>query len=202
MSNKENSIVEYNCIKEEIQNKIELHNTLITFTITTVVAILTFAVSSDNPFLFLVPFCILIPMSSRIAYYRLALSKLSAYLIVFLEPKLDGCDWETRNYVLVNQKLFNKRNGLKESVFINYYDFFLLCIICYVLFLFYYLQDFKMDIMRIFNILWPLSAIFYEFMLTKRMNSGNKKKEEWIRDWNELKQTELNKNNLMENRFI
>ena len=59
-----------------------------------------------------------------------------------------------------------------------------------------------MDIMRIFNILWPLSAIFYEFMLTKRMNSGNKKKEEWIRDWNELKQTELNKNNLMENRFI
>lgn len=84
MKSRENIILEYTNIKEEIQNKIELHNNLITFTITTTVALLAFAFSKENPFLFLVPFCILIPMSSRIAYYRLAFSKLSAYLIVFI----------------------------------------------------------------------------------------------------------------------
>ena len=78
-----NNIKEYDNLRNEINQKIELHNTLLTFTITTTVAVLTFALSQNKTILYLIPFCILIPMSMRIAYYRSAMSKLSAYMIVF-----------------------------------------------------------------------------------------------------------------------
>lgn len=192
MNNKENIVLEYNSIKEEIQNKIELHNNLLTFTITTVVALLAFAFSKDNPFLFLIPFCILIPMSSRIAYYRLAFSKLSAYLIVFLEPALEGCDWETRNYLIVKENIVNKRKSIKNSIIMHYYDCFILSIVCYGLFLYYYIQNTNFSFIIILNILWPILLIIYEFILTKRINSGDKKKEEWITYWNQLKNNKTN----------
>lgn len=193
MKSRENIISEYTSIKEEIQNKIELHNNLITFTITTTVALLAFAFSKENPFLFLVPFCILIPMSSRIAYYRLAFSKLSAYLIVFIEPELEECNWETRNYFLININITDTKTKIKNSIIMHYYDLFIISIICYVLFLFYYLQNvtfITINYIIITNVLWPLGLVIYEFMLTKRINSGDKKKAEWIEKWNELKQLE------------
>lgn len=193
MENKENIIMEYQNIKEEIQNKISLHNNLITFTITTVVAILAFSFTKENPYLFLIPFCILIPMSSRIAYYRLALSKLSAYLIVYLEPEFDGCNWETRNYFLVNNSITNIRKSIKNSITMHYCDLFILSIICYALFLFYYLQNisFKnVDYIVIINVLFPMFLVVYELFITKRINSGDKKKSEWIEKWTNLKQIE------------
>lgn len=101
----ENKLIEYNLLRTEINQKIELHNTLLTFTLTTVVAILTFILAQDQPFnplLFLLPFCILIPMSMRIAYYRSAMARLSAYMIVFLEPCMPGINWETRNINIVH----------------------------------------------------------------------------------------------------
>lgn len=51
---KDNLLIEYNNLRTEINQKIELHNTLLTFTITTVVAILTFAFIQEetNPYLF------------------------------------------------------------------------------------------------------------------------------------------------------
>ena len=83
MSTNENLVKEYDNLRNEINQKIELHNTLLTFTITTTVAVLSLAVSQNSTILYLIPFCILIPMSMRIAYYRAAMSKLSAYMIVF-----------------------------------------------------------------------------------------------------------------------
>ncbi len=188
--NNENILIEYDCIKTEIQNKIELHNNLITFTITTVVAVLAFAFSEKNPFLFLTPFCILIPMSFRITYYRLALSKLSAYAIVFLEPFLDGCEWERRNYLIVKQSIGNKRKSTKKSITMHYYDLFILGLVCYLGFLYYYIPDKTFCFFTIFNILWPVILLGYEFVLTKRMNSGDKMKEEWIKYWSALKEQE------------
>lgn len=75
----------------------------------------------------------------------------------------------------------------------HYYDLFIISIICYVLFLFYYLQNvtfITINYIIITNVLWPLGLVIYEFILTKRINSGDKKKAEWIEKWNELKQLE------------
>lgn len=186
---------EYNSIKTEIQNKIELHNNLITFTITTVVAVLAFAFSQSNPFLFLLPFCIIIPMSLRIAYYRLALSKLSAYLIVFIEPELNSCKWETRNYLIIDKNNRNNKDkikSLRNSITMNYYDCLILGIISYVLFLYHYLSDIEFGTLVIINIIWPLILIIYELMVTVRINSADKKKTYWIIRWSEQKHQEYN----------
>lgn len=90
---------EYKMVRNEIDQKMSLHNTLLMFTITTTVAILAIAAGNEksSPFLYLLPFCIIIPLSNRIAYYRRAMAKLSAYLIVFCEDSDDSIKWETRN---------------------------------------------------------------------------------------------------------
>lgn len=80
---------EYECLKSEIQQKIELHNSLTMFMITTVIAILAFALESDNSLLYLLTFGIIIPVSMRIAYYITAMVKLSAYISVFIEKSRD-----------------------------------------------------------------------------------------------------------------
>ena len=46
-----NNIKEYDNLRNEINQKIELHNTLLTFTITTTVAVLTFALSQNKTIL-------------------------------------------------------------------------------------------------------------------------------------------------------
>lgn len=90
---------EYESLRNEINQKIDLFNTLTTFTLTTAVAILTFALTKDNALLFLLPFCIIIPMYIRISYYRSAMVKLSAYMIVFLETKIEEFNWETKKRI-------------------------------------------------------------------------------------------------------
>ena len=81
----EQILKEYEMLRQEINQKIELHNTLLTFTITSTILVLTVAASEKMTSLYLFPFCVIIPMLLRIAYYRKTMAKLSAYMIVFLE---------------------------------------------------------------------------------------------------------------------
>ena len=56
---------------------------------------------------------------NRIAYYRKATAKISAYMIVFLEPKLNERSWETRNIQFIrknNEKIKVKLNWIIMSV--------------------------------------------------------------------------------------
>lgn len=134
-----NNIKEYDNLRNEINQKIELHNTLLTFTITTTVAVLTFALSQNKTILYLIPFCILIPMSMRIAYYRSAMSKLSAYMIVFLEKNIDGVMWETRNVALINENLNNKKKNYYTAL--RYYECLILAIVCYIFYVIDFIKD-------------------------------------------------------------
>lgn len=72
------------------------------------VAVLSFAFSQNHAFLYLLPFCIVIPMSLRISYYLSAMAKLSSYMIVFLED--NGIySFETNNRELINTRMSKKR---------------------------------------------------------------------------------------------
>lgn len=184
---------EYDTLRNEINQKIELHNTLLTFTITTTVAVLTFALSQNRTILYLVPFCILIPMSMRIAYYRSAMSKLSAYMIVFLEKNLNGVNWETRNADLVEEHLNNKKN-INNYVVLRYFECLILAVICYVFYIIDYVKDKEINAIVVINILWPLIFVIWEILVTKRINSVDKEKQEWIKRWNELKKKSENYN--------
>lgn len=90
---------EYKMLKEEINQKIGYQNTLLTFTDTAVVSIIAIITAIETPLppeVYLVPLIIIVPMMFRVAYYRDAVAKISAYLSVLLEPKLSPISWETR----------------------------------------------------------------------------------------------------------
>ena len=180
-----NYIKEYDNLRNEINQKIELHNTLLTFTITTTVAVLTFALSQNKPILYLIPFCVLIPMSMRIAYYRSAMSKLSAYMIVFLEENIDGVKWETRNAALINKSLNKKK--INNLTVLRYYECLILAIVCYIFYVIDFIKDRDICVIVVINILWPLSLVIWEVLVTKRINSADKEKKYWIEQWNAIK---------------
>ena len=122
---------EYNTLRAEVLQKIELHNKLIMFAITTTVAILAFAFSQNNAYLFLLPFCVIIPVSLRVIYYRSAMVKISAYIAVFIEPKNKNYNWETRNHKLNISINNNITKALRSNI---NYDCLILSISCYILF--------------------------------------------------------------------
>ena len=116
--NADQKLKEYDNLKNEINQKMALRNTLITFTITTTIAVLTLALSQNITSLYLLPLCIIIPMSIRIVYYGIGIAKLSAYMIVFLDNDLDGIKWETRNFSIIN---IDSKLSMKNLVFLRNY---------------------------------------------------------------------------------
>ncbi len=189
-----NKILEYNNLRKEIDDKIKMHNSFLTFTITTVVAVLTFALSNGihTPFLCLVPFGILIPMSMRITYYRSAIVKLAAYMVVFLECDLDGLNWETRNNRVLKKLKKKEKIDLRSFAGASYYECLILAIVCYFCYIYVIVQNRKADFSfeGIWGMLWPLIFVAAEVYSTYRLNSANSAKEEWIEKWQEIKNEE------------
>ena len=70
--------------------------------------IISYTFAEHVTFLFFVPFCIIIPMSIRMRYYRGGMTKLSSYIVVFLEKNSDVFYWETRNKELVKIKILEQ----------------------------------------------------------------------------------------------
>lgn len=194
MSDNENKVKEYDMIRAEIMQKIELHNNLSTFTITTSVAVLSFAFSQNNAFLYLIPFCIIIPMSLRISYYLSAMTKLSSYMIVFLEN--DGVyNWETNNRELINTRISKKKNRVFDFTSQRYYEHLILSIVCYFLYAINYIQYNQFDWTIFINLLWPLLLVAFEGMVTRHLNSMDKEKNARVQEWKKLKEQQLNNSN-------
>lgn len=187
MSKEENMIREYETIREEILQKVNLHNSLITFMITTVVALLTFALTNNKPFLYLLSFCIIIPISMRITYYRTMMIKLSAYIIVYFEKDIKGLKWETRNSQFVNagnDRLYNK---LTIS---HYYEGLLLGIVSYGLFVYNFIQNKNLDSVELILVHLPIILLIWEGIITKRISQFDKERNKWISEWEKLRNSE------------
>lgn len=172
---------EYEFLRNEIDQQQSLHNTLVTFTITTVVAVISFAATQSNPIMYLFAYCIIIPMSIRIAYYRKAMAKISAYMIVFLEPKLDGISWETRN--LEFSKRFGGLSHRKKKLKLDYYECLVLSIVCYFLFLFSNISGRVLDYQLILECAIPSLLVVWEGVITYRINEIDRDREKMEKDW-------------------
>lgn len=192
MENPEYLCKEYDRIQEEIMHKLELHNSLLTFTITTSVALMTLAITQQSTILYLMPFCILIPMSLRISYYRFATAKLAGYLIVFVEPHLPGIQWETINADLMSQNLKNKKSGKESFKILHYDECLVLCVISYLLFLTNYVKGKTLDMQVTLCALAPFSLVILEYFITRKINCIDSDRVEWIRRWEAIKK-EANK---------
>lgn len=201
----EQQINEYVTLRGEISQRMTTNNNLITFTITTTVAILSFAIKENLTILFLLPFCIIIPMSMRIAYSRSSLSKIASYMVVFLENDLDGMQWETRNVLLFENKKKEKNKHkykhidkctsfISKITILRYYDCLILSLSCYFLYVYDYLKDKEISPNIVIPILIPLPLVLWEIWIAKRMNTMEKEKLRWIDTWNNIKKQELEKN--------
>lgn len=187
----ESLLFEYKILRSEIDQKIKLHNTLLTFTITTVVAVLSFVFLQDeiNPFLFLLPFGIIIPMSMRVTYYRSTIIKLSSYIIVYLEKELNDINWETRNMKLISNRNYNK-NCFKKLAVLRDYEFIILSVLCYIMYFIFYVFYNEFSFIMLLNVIWPLIFLFIEGVITSRINSIDRERKVWINRWKKLQSYE------------
>ena len=84
---------------------------------------------------------IVVPVSLRIAYYRDSIARLSVYQMLFLEPELDGINWESRyqgaqhvaSTISVGRKSFGGVRFLFSKL--RHIDFIVICLISILVFL-------------------------------------------------------------------
>lgn len=184
MNEQENIIIEYEDLRNEVKQKIELHNSLITFMITTVIAVLAFALESKSILLYLLPFGIIIPISMRITYYREAMVKLSAYIVIYIEKEIEGLNWETRNTQLIN---VDKKSLYDKFTISHYYEGIILSIICYILYFVEYMKENIMSFRTLICLILPFLLVVWEAVITKRIVSFDKQKNQWIKKWKDFR---------------
>ena len=191
----EQILKEYEMLRQEINQKIELHNTLLTFTITSTILVLTVAASEKMTSLYLFPFCVIIPMLLRIAYYRKTMAKLSAYMIVFLEPAIKDLNWESRNYAF--SKKYGGLSSEKRKVQISCFECFALGCVCYALYLLncFPIECEKATKVMIFDAIWPVALLIWIAQITHKTSRFDKERDEFIRKWNNIKMSEASKGN-------
>lgn len=184
MDEQESKLEEYKMLREEIQNCVERDNSLVTFMVTAVSTILTFAISANLqvPFLFLISFCIIIPFTGRISHYKTNVARISAYLIVFLEPEMD-IKYETRNSMVKSAK----SKISKLLVAMRNYVGLLLGILSYAIYLVEYNN--KIGFFNwwdwIFGIL-PVIFLILIFLMDKKIDNVQQEKAKWIENWKQL----------------
>lgn len=184
VSNEKNEMKEYESLRNEIMQKIELHNTLITFTITGTLAVLAIAFNTNNTLLYLAPMCIIIPISIRVAYYLYAMSKLSAYIIVFIEDHITELKWESRNTFFSK---YSKNSKIKRFVLMHYYEYLILSILCGSLYVYGCISSFTSWFVFILQMIIVVCLEICEIIITYYMNSAGKRKQDYIDIWKKVK---------------
>lgn len=188
MDSQESKVEEYKMLREEIQNCVERDNSLATFMVTAVSTILTFAISANLqvPFLFLISFCIIIPFTGRISHYKTNVARISAYLIVFLEPEMD-VKYETRNSIVKSAK----SKISKLLVAMRNYVGLLLGILSYAIYLVEYNN--KIGFSNWWDWVFAILLIFFLiliFFMDKKIDNVPQEKAKWIENWKQLKEND------------
>lgn len=105
--------IEYETLKEEIQNSMQTVKSYRSLLYTVVIAALAFAFDKDEAILFLVPFSAIIPIYLLAMHQIDSVMRIGAYIYVFIEPGTE-CQWETRLYKYDNshKNQYSKKNHL------------------------------------------------------------------------------------------
>lgn len=178
----DNLIKEYENLRDEIKQKIQLHNSLITFMIGAVITILAFALEKENASLFLLPFGIIIPISMRVAYYRISMLKLSSYIIVYLETEISDLNWETRCSKMTDNSKDDFYNKITIS---HYFEGLILSVICYMLYIYYHGEVKSLG--SAIELFAPVLLILWEAIISFRIAGFYKEMSEWKRKWEDFK---------------
>ena len=118
----------------------------------------------------------------------MAMAKISAYMIVFLEPKLNGISWETRNVQFLRRYNSGKRNDRKIQL--DYYECPVLGVICYWLYLLNYEQLNINNLKGGIMIFGPALLVFMVIHMTYKINSLDRSREKMIDAWRKIESEE------------
>lgn len=173
--------MQYETLREEIANCTRLSNDFSTFSMTALAAVLAFAFSSDNPLLFLVPFVLIIPLSSKSLYYRKNVSKISAYMIVMLEPEIEGYLWET----LVD-RYSEEKSSSRFTIFRNY-EYLFEAAICVLLFFYYALETHLDTVPLVAGSVCSAAAFAFVAVISYKMAHTGQLKTIAIHKWQAIK---------------
>lgn len=191
-----NLLLEYNQLRDEIKRKIDLQNNLITFGITTVTAILVAAVQFGNHFLYLLPYCVIIPMLFRTTYYYMALIKMSTYIETFIEQEVPELNWETRRRYQSNTEYKSHNIVHKVCDIISSYERILdlgsLGMICTGLFSWKIVTSVGTYSANEKNV-WTGVAVFllvWSILIIARFGIKTSSKKKWIEEWERVKEVE------------
>lgn len=173
--------MQYETLREEIANCTRMSNEFSTFSMTALAAVLAFAFSSDNPFLFLVPFVLIIPLSSKSLYYRKNVAKISAYMIVMLEPEIEGYLWET-----LNERYREERSHARFTMFRNY-EYLFEALICMMLYLYYAVESSFNVVPLVVGGVLGVAALTYVSIISYKMAHTGSLKAVAIGKWEQIR---------------
>ncbi len=118
---------EYKLIREEINKEWDYISNSRSVLFATTVAVLAFAFSQSNPFVFLIPYVVIIPLSAIEKDHLTGIIRKGAYLLVFCEPYLD-IEWERR---LFQKDIAGARDKKIKKPVVSHFMLLTLC--CFVL---------------------------------------------------------------------
>lgn len=205
-------VKEYENLRAEIMEDIKLYNSLTTLTLTAIIAFLGYLISENTKsyVLYFIPVPVIIAMSSRTLYYRRNISKISSYMIVFLESNIDDMKWETRNNIFENKvsfadfdlKILGKFSNSrivkfvrKVLSFMRYTEFITIILACFFLYVYKicaYIKVSNFSFKHWIIIVMFIVAGFIEFIMTIEMNQTHVYREKCKEKWKEIQHSQYN----------
>lgn len=89
-------LAEYQMLQDEIASNSSLVAQVFIFSVTATAALIGYGIEAGNWLVFLAPFAVLLPSMWFIASQLEATVRIATYIRLFLEPDVEGLNWETR----------------------------------------------------------------------------------------------------------
>lgn len=170
----DNALEEYKILRSEIELKMQLTNTLAMAMVTAVTGCIIAGFQFEHRIFFFLCICIILPLSERIRYYKDGITRISEYMIVFLEDDA-GIRWESRNQKAQADRL-RSRFVFRDSIFLYIASVVSWCTYSYIKKSLFLCRNW------FYIIGYVLSVIFYVCRLFK-----NKHKITWYEVWTKVK---------------
>lgn len=167
----DNMMQEYLMLQGKIDKYKNLDHTLWALAITTIATILGFFISIKEPNLCFLPLLIITAIIASMVVVKQNIVKTESYIIVFLEPCLEGVKFETRNFLLPSK--ITTTSSIISYVVLTLFAFGFGGIYCYY-------QS---------NLNYAISAaavMCIAFLLCVYISWLEAGKKEWIKKWKKL----------------
>jgi len=182
---------EYNMLREEIMFNMKQIHLYFAFFVTTVSTVLVYVFNNiDKPYsnsIFIAIFILLICATARVRKLLSSNLSISTYMEVFLEPYIDGRNWEIRSHYQVNgysSGELDKRNFMINiMVFKTISVWFLFGVITYILYVIL-----KFD--KKYSIYFILNTILFLILMCITLPQKKNDRDRYIKHWKKVKEEE------------